>query len=118
MLFKMLGMEQAYKSVRDVFGREPPRSRQLFVTQSRVLAEKVQEYYAKLTTSQAAADRTAKESLNLAIEQNDPDKQTLLDKDEEEFHHGTLPKSFDELRDEHFPLFITFDQVGCVSVLC
>ncbi|KAI0089831.1 hypothetical protein BDY19DRAFT_992789 [Irpex rosettiformis] len=111
MLFKMLGIEQARDSVRASHGGELPRPRQLFVTQSRVLAEKVQEYYTKLSMSQAAAYRTAEESTRLAAEQKDPEKQVLVDKDEEELHHSTLPKSFRELKEEHFPLFITYDQL-------
>ncbi|THG93688.1 hypothetical protein EW026_g7617 [Hermanssonia centrifuga] len=43
-----------------------PRPRQVFVTQSRVLAEKVEEYYAKLSKSCAAAQRTAEDSTKMA----------------------------------------------------
>lgn len=111
MLFKMLGIERAYENLRHEYDGELNRPRQLFVTQSRVLAEKVQEYYVKLAMSQAAAQRTAEESSKLAAQQKEQEEKGLVDRDEEEFHHGTLPKSFKELRDEHFPLFVTFDHV-------
>ncbi|KAI0089819.1 hypothetical protein BDY19DRAFT_1047690 [Irpex rosettiformis] len=111
MLFKMVGIEHSHVIVRTGYSGELPRPRQLFVTQSRVLAEKVQEYYVKLSMSQTAAHMTAEESMRLAAEQKDPERRVLVDKDEEEFHHGTLPKSFGDLKDEHFPLFITYDQL-------
>ncbi|KAI0089815.1 hypothetical protein BDY19DRAFT_86920 [Irpex rosettiformis] len=111
MLFKMLGIERAYENLRSELDGELARPRQLFVTQSRVLAEKVQEYYVKLAMSQAAAQRTAEESSNLASQQKVQEEKGLFDHDEEEEHHGTLPKSFKELKDEHFPLFVTFDHL-------
>jgi hypothetical protein len=116
MLFKMLGIERAYVNLRAEYDENLARPRQLFVTQSRVLAEKVQEYYAKLSLSQAAAQRSADESVELAAKQQSREEQGLVDRDEEEFHHGTLPKSFKQLNDEHFPLFITFDHV-CLIIL-
>jgi hypothetical protein len=112
MLFKMLGMEQASEDLVAQHDGGIHRPRQLFVTQSRVLAEKVQDYYEKLMMSHAAAKRTTEESLKLASKQHERQEQGLVDRDEEEFHHGTLPKQFSELQDDHFPLFLTFDQVG------
>lgn len=111
MLFKMLGIEKAFDNLRAEYEEELSRPRQLFVTQSRVLAEKVEEYYAKLAASHSAALRTAEESTQLTANQQTRQDQGLVDRDEEEFHRGTLPKSFSELRDEHFPLFVTFDHV-------
>ena len=114
MLFKMLGIERAYDDLRAEYGSELSRPRQLFVTQSRILAEKVQEFYVKLAMSQAAAKRTAEENSKFASQQKAQEEKGLVDRDEEEFHHGTLPKSFKELKDEHFPLFVTFDHVSRV----
>lgn len=112
MIFKMLGIERAHETIRDEYDPDARRPRQLFVTQSGVLAEKVQDFYVKLAIEQAAARRTAKESSKLAVKRHDRDDQGLVDKDEEELHDGTLPRSFSELTDEHFPLFITFDHVS------
>ncbi|KAI0693657.1 hypothetical protein BC835DRAFT_1352925 [Cytidiella melzeri] len=111
MLFKMMGIERAYDNLRAEYDQDLPRPRQLFVTQSRVLAEKVQEYYTKLAESHAAAKRTAEESSKLATQKSRRQEEGLVDRDEEEFHHGTLPKSFKELEDEHFPLFVTYDHL-------
>lgn len=118
MLFKMLGIEQAYDNMRADYEEDLPRPRQLFVTQSRVLAEKVEEYYAKLAASYSATLRTAEESSELAAQQQAREDQGLVDRDEEEFWRGSLPKSFSELKDEHFPLFVTFDHVCIVVAYC
>lgn len=112
MVYKILGIERAHEIIRTEYDADALRPRQLFVTYSRVLAEKVQEFYAKLALEKAAAGRTARESTRLAVMKIDQDGQGLVDKDEEEFYHGTLPRSFSKLTDEHFPLFITFDQAS------
>ena len=115
-MFKMLGIERTWDNLRDTFHDTFPRPRQLFVTQSRVLAEKVEEYYRKLSQSHAAAQRTAEESHQLADAKQATHDQGLVDRDEEEFWRGDLPKSYGELKDEHFPLFLTFDHVLSIPV--
>ena len=50
MLFKMLGVERSSASL------YRKKTRQVFVTQSRVLVKRVQEYYTKLARSSAAGD--------------------------------------------------------------
>ena len=108
----MLGIENAWLASCDNSLTEGlVKPRQLFVTQSRVLAEKVEEYYAKLAASHSAALRTTEESAKLAAQEKARQEQGLVDRDEEEFHRGTLPKAFSQLKDEHFPLFVTFDHV-------
>ena len=107
----MLGIEKAYESLSMAYEENLPHPRQLFVTQSRVLAEKVEEYYTKLAASHAAAKRTAEESRQLAAQQQADKDRGLVDRDEEEYWRGSLPEAFSELKDEHFPLFVTFDHV-------
>lgn len=111
MLFKMLGIERAWETVCESLNDSISRPRQVFVTQSRVLAEKVEEYYRKLTESHAAAMRSMQESAQIGAQKQNPEDRALIDQDEEEFWRGSLPKRFSELRDEHFPLFVTFDHV-------
>ena len=111
MLFKMLGIERTWDTLQGSLDDGLSRPRQIFVTQSRVLAEKVEEYYRKLTESHAAAMRTVEESAQIGAQKQKPEDRALVDKDEEEFWRGTLPKKFSDLQDEHFPLFVTFDQV-------
>ena len=110
----MLGIERAWDGVQESLDADIPRPRQVFVTQSRVLAEKVEEYYRKLAESHAAASRTEEESAQLGTRK--AEDRALVDQDEEEFWRGTLPKKFGDLTDEHFPLFVTFDHVRMLSV--
>ncbi len=84
MLFKMLGIEISWDLMNDSLEEKIPRPRQVFVTQSRVLAEKVEEYYAKLSKSCAAAQRTAEDSTKMASVSQDREDDGLLDRDEEE----------------------------------
>lgn len=111
MLFKMLGIERAWDTIREDLDVNTARPRQVFVTQSRVLAEKVEEYYRKLTEAYVAEMRSAQESEKLGTQKQNPEDRALVDQDEEEFWRGSLPKRFSELQDEHFPLFLTFDHL-------
>lgn len=108
MLFKMLGIERAWQLRRDNMAKP----RQVFVTQSRVLAGKVEEYFAKLLESLAIAARSPEELVELANTQKCArDDGGLVDLDDEVDWRNDLPRQFGLLRDEHFPLFITFDRV-------
>jgi hypothetical protein len=108
MLFKMLGIERAWNLCRDTM----LKPRQIFVTQSRVLAGKVEEYFTKLLESLATADRTPKELVELAKMKCRQDENGLVDLDDEADWRSDLPGRFSLLKDEHFPLFVTFDQVS------
>ncbi|GBE78672.1 predicted protein [Sparassis crispa] len=107
MLFKMLGIERSWQA----FAETMPKPRQLFVTQSRVLAEKVEEYFSKLHESLATANQSAEELKKTVASKTARHEQGLVDLDEEIDWRGDLPKRFGELQDEHFPMFITFDQL-------
>ena len=110
MVFKMLGIERTWEQNREEFAASISRPRQLFVTQSKVLAEKVEEYYAKLSQSLAAEQRSSQESSKILV---DKEQKGLVDRDEEDFYRGELPKRFGELEENHFPLFLTYDQARC-----
>lgn len=113
----MLGIERAHQTACAEYSAGALCPRQLFVTRSRVLAEKIQGYYAKLALGQAAGRRTARESTNLATTYHNQENLGFIEEDKQHFHHGALvPRSFSALTDEHFPLFITFDHVS-ISVL-
>ena len=107
MLFKMLGIERAWEAHRDAMSKP----RQLFVTQSRVLAEKVEEYFAKLLESLATASQSPTELVNMATRRKQQQEQGLVDRDEEIYWRGDLPKRYGALKEEHFPMFLTFDNV-------
>lgn len=115
MLFKMLWIERTFKMTSD-FTSKP---RQVFVTQSRVLAGKVEEYFLKLFDSLNTATCSPQELMNLAksrIPQKEEDH--LVDVDDDINWRSDLPLKFSELRDEHFPLFVTFDRVSSHFMSC
>jgi hypothetical protein len=107
MLFKMLRIERAWASSVD-----SPKPRQLFVTQSRVLAGKVEEYFSKLMESLVTAFHTPRELAKLAQTKHaQQEEKLLLDADDVMDWRNDLPERFSLLEDSHFPLFITFDKV-------
>lgn len=113
MLFKMLGNERAW----DMQGADIPKLRQIFVTQSRVLAGKVQEYFIKLMESLATAAQSRSELAEIAkVRQRKTKAEDLLDADDDVDWRADLPDRFSLLRDEHFPLFITFDRVSYIII--
>ncbi|EIN13221.1 hypothetical protein PUNSTDRAFT_128910 [Punctularia strigosozonata HHB-11173 SS5] len=100
MLFKMFAVESNWRT--DQYSGVT-RPRQIFLTQSRILAEKVAEYFAKLSdslTSNASSPRSPKYS------------KLPRDADHMNDLRNDLPRRFSQLRDEHFPLFVTY------SMLC
>ena len=105
MLFKMLGIQRTWQQYPDM----GPKPRQVFVTQSRVLATKVEEYFAKLMSSLEAGGYSPEE---LRMIEKDVDQESdLVNQDDNKQWRSDLPERFSELLDEHFPLFITYDRV-------
>lgn len=98
MLFRMLVLEKsAQKSGRPL--------RQMFVTQSRMLASRVQQYWKSLQQNEDDADAVSGPKL--------PSLSLLeLDEGAEE---DALPPKFSELDDSHFPLFLTYNQVSIIN---
>lgn len=88
------------------------KPRQLFVTQSRVLADKVAEYYGKLQQSYSTENSTPAELKEMAakgaVHQR---RQRLVDADEEVYWEADLPKRYGALDDGHFPMFLTYEHV-------
>ena len=111
MLFKMLGIERAYTQHSAVFSVAKPR--QIFVTQSRVLATRVEEYFAKLLESLAAAKKSKEELREIADQKKSQQEgnSVLYDVDDDVTWKAGLPQKFSLLEDEHFPLFLTFERV-------
>ncbi|KAH9022666.1 P-loop containing nucleoside triphosphate hydrolase protein [Lactarius hengduanensis] len=92
MLFKMLGMENSWQQNREL---RPNRPRQLFVTQSRMLADKG-----------GISD--------LLQRQKNREEAGLVDQDEAVNWREDLPQRFSDLQDTHFPMFITFDKLSAM----
>jgi hypothetical protein len=111
MLFKMLGIQRIWQQYPDM----GPKPRQVFITQSRVLATKVEEYFAKLMQALEAAAYSPDElrMMDKGIEQ----EIDLLDQDDDDQWRFDLPERFSQLLDDHFPLFITFDRVRTLVCL-
>jgi hypothetical protein len=113
MLFKMLGIERAYVMRKESM----PKPRQIFVTQSRVLAGKVEEYFSKLLDSLSTAERTREELAQFVKNKRQQNEEGLMiDIDDDQTWRADLPSRFSQLRDENFPLFLTFDRVSTCKI--
>ena len=102
MLFKMLGIQRAW----EIQTSGMPKPRQIFVTKSRVLATKVEEYFAKLLESLALAKYSLEDLKRMQVRNTESG---LVDADDED--QGDIPQRYSELEEHHFPLFVTFDKV-------
>ncbi|KAG9004067.1 hypothetical protein FRB90_011077 [Tulasnella sp. 427] len=100
MMFKMLAFEMSARQAGST-------SRQMFVTQSPALAEKVKAYYGRLK----------KQSLDLDSENQDlsspvDDDFTLDDlRTRDRVNTAALPECWTKLRDEDFPIFLSYDEL-------
>ena len=101
-LFKMLSIEHAWKQMGN-------KIRQIFVTKSRRLADKVKEDFSEFMLSLEATS-CSPEELQLMGVDTEKEKE-LIDPDDIEEWRPDLPRNFSGLADENFPLFITYDQV-------
>ncbi|KAH9992492.1 hypothetical protein BJV74DRAFT_397873 [Russula compacta] len=111
MLFKMLGIENSWQQNREL---RPERPRQLFVTQSRMLADKVEEYFIRLHQSLVLASQTESGISGLLERQRNREEAGLVDQDEALNWRDDLPARLSELQDTHFPMFITFDKLSAL----
>ena len=88
------------------------KARQLFVTQSALLAKKVEEYFHKMLDSVELSTKTPEELKTIAANaRSHPVKKVNLEG--ADGWDDDLPSSFCKLEDRHFPLFIGFDRVCC-----
>jgi hypothetical protein len=110
MLFKMIGIERTARTDNE------RNIRQVFVTQSRVLAEKVQECFNDMMQSFAGNSQLSEESDSRANRRREIEKD-LVELDEEDESLSNLPTRLSELEDAHFPLFVTFDKVQSILSL-
>ncbi|KAI6022561.1 hypothetical protein EDC04DRAFT_334245 [Pisolithus marmoratus] len=107
MLFKMLGIQQARQLHSEDLDISRPR--QMFITKSHVLANKVEEYFVKLLESLSLAGCTLEELAGLKSRRVD---QGLVDHDDILDTQSDIPQKYSELEDHHFPLFLTFDRLA------
>ena len=111
MLFKMLGIERAYS----MFSEDLAHPRQVFITQSRVLVQKVEELFFKYLESLNAGS-SGNQNTFQRIRDRDVDDGFRIDENDNEEWRSDLPRRYSELEDNHFPLFITFDSVSFIGM--
>ncbi|KAG1889227.1 hypothetical protein F4604DRAFT_1950186 [Suillus subluteus] len=105
MLFKILGIQRAW----ELSAVDMPKPRQIFVTKSRMLATKVEEYFTRLLESLAMAGYTLQEIAKLKAQRVEDD---LIDLDDAPESQMNVPARYSQLEDKHFPLFVTFDRLA------
>ncbi|KAI5829770.1 hypothetical protein K523DRAFT_416462 [Schizophyllum commune Tattone D] len=108
MLFKILGLERSHRLNTHII---PERPRQLFVTQSHVLVEKVEEAYNKLAKTLDVETYSKDEVKALAMKKHETAKDHLIRSDDKKDQGKSLPQRFSDLKDEHFPLFVNYDRL-------
>lgn len=101
----MIGIEKLFEQMEEV-----TKPRQVFVTQSRVLAQRVQEYYRNLVSA-------ASSTPSRGTEQAQDEEHVLADLDDEDASAFGLPSKYSKLEDKHFPLFLTYDQVSLLMLI-
>ncbi|KAI0297517.1 hypothetical protein B0F90DRAFT_1819257 [Multifurca ochricompacta] len=104
---KMLGIENSWQQNREL---RPERPRQLFVTQSRMLADKVEEYFIKLLQSLVPASQTQSGISDLLERQKNREEAGLVDQDEAANWRDDLPRRFSELTDMDHPSSIATEE--------
>ena len=84
-----------------------PKPRQIFVTKSRLLATKVQEYFAELLETLAFAGYSVEDLKRMQARNTESG---LVDADDD--NEVDIPLRYSALEEDHFPLFVTFDKVS------
>jgi hypothetical protein len=107
-VFKIFGIERTWQNQ----GCVGPRPRQLFVTKSRLLAEKVERDYVSLLYSLSAGPDAPLYVRERILRWNSRRKRAIFNPDDTDGGREDLPEKFSELRDKDFPLFLTMDTVS------
>jgi len=107
-VFKVFGIERTWQNQ----GCVGPRPRQLFVTKSRLLAEKVERDYVSLLYSLSAGPDAPLYVRERILRWNSRRKRAIFNSDDTDGGREDLPEKFSELRDKDFPLFLTMDTVS------
>lgn len=103
-VFKMLARELTALKLGE------PKPRQVFITKSPVLANKVEEYFNDLLRSSFSAPTSAEQLQQLA-DTKKRNEEMLLGTEYRTLN-SNLPNCLSKLEEGHFPLFLTFDIVS------
>ncbi|KAH9172875.1 hypothetical protein EDB89DRAFT_2229121 [Lactarius sanguifluus] len=104
-VLKIFGIERAWQN-RGSVGSRP---RQLFITKSQLLANKVEHDYTNLLFSLSAGQNMPQYVRERIQHWDSRRRNKILDLDDADGTRDDLPEKFSELQDGHFPLFITVD---------
>jgi hypothetical protein len=107
MLFRMLLVERSFQ----LGGQLGPRPRQIFVTQSPVLARKVKEYFDMLMNSFSMAGLSQEDMLMKAKRPLVASERKLLGEEDRRDGYMNLPQRFSKLQDKDFPVITTVEKV-------
>ncbi|KAK4705245.1 hypothetical protein P7C70_g960, partial [Phenoliferia sp. Uapishka_3] len=95
--------EEAHPNIMETF------LRQVFITQSNLLASKVRKYYESIWRTFASSGLSKEEAAKLAIARATAARDDLEDVEDESAGLRGLPSRFSELTAEHYPLFVSWD---------
>ncbi len=111
---KIFGIERAWVKM----GSVGPHPRQIYITKSPLLAEKVEGDYMGLWFSLGTGSESASDIPEYVTEHiqrwNSRKKIGLCVADSAIGDRDDLPKRYSELKENHFPLFITVDEVSTI----
>ncbi|CCO36370.1 TPR and ankyrin repeat-containing protein 1 AltName: Full=Lupus brain antigen 1 homolog [Rhizoctonia solani AG-1 IB] len=86
-------------------------TRQLFVTRSKVLTQHIARNYQGLIDSSDIANKSTQELEAMRQENQKYQSRELVEYDNTVDLRVDLPRRFSELKDKHFPLFVSFDKL-------
>ncbi|CAE6446884.1 unnamed protein product [Rhizoctonia solani] len=86
-------------------------TRQLFVTRSKVLTQHIARNYQGLLDSSDIANKTTNELEEMRKDNQKYQNRELVEYDNSVDFRVDLPRRFSELKDSHFPLFVSFDKL-------
>jgi hypothetical protein len=112
-VFKIFGIERAWQNQ----GCVGPRPRQMFLTKSRLLAEKVERDYVSLLYSLSAGPDAPLYVRERIQRWNTRRKKVIFNPDDTGGERDDLPQKFSDLRDSDFPLFLTMDTVSTALLI-
>ena len=89
----------------------------MFITKSRLLAEKVEQDYVSFLYSLSAGPDAPLYVRERIQRWNTRRKKVIFNPDDGEGERDDLPEKFSELRDSDFPLFLTMETVSIVFLI-
>lgn len=108
-MFRILGIERAWEYLAHPYAQRP---RQLFVTKSNLLARKVENDFLDFLKLDVFAQYVPPHFAQRLKRTKSQETETLFTDTSQGGWRKDLPRKYSELTDDHFPLFVTFDEVS------